>query len=99
LQLAHVIFEHYYADYNAAFPEWPLTPALANYTRFPATGSPYTDAANWNGLTPQDKETVNRILVNYGKAMEAYLRKLVSRHAPFDRFVAGDDHAISQDAK
>ena len=26
LQLAHVIFEHYRNDYNAAFPEWPLDP-------------------------------------------------------------------------
>ena len=48
LQLAHVIFEHYRTDYNAAFPEWPLDPALADYDRFPATGSPYTDVANWN---------------------------------------------------
>ena len=46
-----------------------------------------------------DKEIVNRILVNYGKAIEAYLRKLVSRDAPFDRFVAGDRDAISRDAK
>ena len=99
LQLAHVIFEHYNADYSAAFPDWPLDPALANYSRFPATGSPYTDTANWNSLSAQDKETVNRILVNYGKAMEAYLRKLVSRNAPFDRFVAGDSNAISQDAQ
>lgn len=99
LQLAHVIFEHYYADYTAAFPEWPLPSALADYSRFPATGSPYTDTANWNSLTAQDKETVNRILVNYGKAMEAYLRKLVSRNAPFDRFAAGDGNAISQDAQ
>jgi cytochrome c peroxidase len=99
LQLAHVIFEHYRTDYNVAFPEWPLDPALANYSRFPATGSPYTDTANWNGLSAGDKEIINRILVNYGKAIEAYLRKLVSRNAPFDRYVAGDDHAISQDAK
>lgn len=99
LQVAHVIFEHYHNDYTAAFPEWPLDPALANYSRFPATGSPYTDTGNWNSLNPQDKETVNRILVNYGKAMEAYLRKLVSRNAPFDRFVAGDSNAISQDAR
>src|SRR5215831_11511282 len=99
LQLAHVIFEHYRQDYNAAFPEWPLDPALANYQRFPATGSPYTDIANWNSLSRADKEIVNRVLVNYGKAIEAYLRKLISRNAPFDRFVAGDDNAISQDAK
>jgi cytochrome c peroxidase len=99
LQLAHVILEHYRDEYNKAFPEWPLNPALADRKRFPATGSPYTDTANWNGLSAADKEIVNRVLVNYGKAIEAYLRKLLSRNAPFDRFVAGDHDAISRDAK
>ena len=99
LQLAHVLFEHYRDDYNAAFPDWPLDKGLANYHRFPATGSPYTDTANWNSLSPQDKEIINRILVNYGKAIEAYLRKLVSRNAPFDRYVAGQSDAISNEAK
>jgi cytochrome c peroxidase len=99
LQLAHVVFEHYRDDYNEAFPEWPLNPALADYSRFPATGSPYTDTANWNSLSAGDKEIINRILVNYGKAIEAYLRKLVSRNAPFDRYVAGQGDAISQEAK
>jgi len=99
LQLAHVIFEHYRDDYNDAFPEWLLPSALSNYKRFPPTGSPYTDTANWNSLSPNDKEIINRILVNYGKAIEAYLRKLVSRNAPFDRYVAGDRDAISMKAK
>ncbi len=99
LQLAHVIFDHYRDDYNNAFPEFSLDPGLANRTRFPATGSPYTDRASWNSLNPGDKEIINRILVNYGKAIEAYLRKLVSRNAPFDRFVAGDRNAISREAK
>lgn len=99
LQLAHVIFEHYRVDYNRAFPEWPLNPALADTKRFPATGSPYTDKANWDGLSAGDKEIVNRVLANYGKAIEAYLRRLVSRNAPFDRYVAGRRDAISTDAK
>jgi cytochrome c peroxidase len=99
LQLAHVIFEHYRDEYNDAFPEWPLDPGLADFKRFPATGSPYTDTANWNSLNKGDKEIINRILVNYGKAIEAYLRKLVSRDAPFDRFVAGNNRAISHEAK
>jgi cytochrome c peroxidase len=99
LQLAHVIFEHYRDDYDNAFPDWSLDPGLADYQRFPATGSPYTDPANWNSLSPADKEIINRILVNYGKAIEAYLRKLVSRNAPFDRYVAGDPDAISPQAK
>src|SRR5215471_12172095 len=62
LQLAHVIFEHYHTEYNVAFPEWPLDPALANYSRFPATGSPYTDVANWTSVSAADKEIVNRVL-------------------------------------
>jgi cytochrome c peroxidase len=99
LQLAHVIFEHYRADYNRAFPEWPLNPALSDYKRFPATGSPYTDKANWDGLSAADKEIVNRVLANYGKAIEAYLRKLVSRNAPLDRYVAGEGNAISAEAR
>src|SRR3954465_8082079 len=70
LQLAHVIFEHYHAAYDAAFPRGPPDPGLADYPRFPATGSPYTDAANWNGLSPADQQIVNRVLANYGKAME-----------------------------
>lgn len=99
LQLAHVIFDHYRDDYNDAFRDFPLDPGLADLSRFPATGSPYTDTANWNSLSPADKEIVNRVLVNYGKAIEAYLRKLVSRNAPFDRYVAGDHDAINQQAK
>ena len=99
LQLAHVIVNHYRREYNDAFPEWPLDPGLADQQRFPPTGSPYTDAANWNSLSASDKEIVNRVLANYGKAIEAYLRKLVSRDAPFDRFVAGHRDAISHEAK
>src|SRR5215472_1090897 len=99
LQLAHVIFEHYHDDYDAAFPDWPLPAVLSNFQRFPATGSPYTDTANWNSLSPGDKDIVDRILTNYGKAMEAFERTLISKNAPFDRFVAGDDGAISNEAK
>ena len=99
LQLAHVIYDHYRDDYNAAFPDWPLNAALADTKRFPPTGSPSTDVANWKSLSAADQEIVNRVLANYGKAIEAYLRKLVSRDAPFDRFVAGDSKALSESAK
>jgi len=99
LQLAHLIFDHYHDLYEAAFPDWPLDPAISDLSRFPATGSPFTDVDNWNGMSDGDRETINRVLANYGKGMEAYLRTLVSRDAPFDRYVAGDRHAISTHAK
>lgn len=97
LQLAHLIFDHYHAEYTAAFPGWPLDPGLSDFTRFPATGLP--GQPSFDGMTPGDQEIVNRILANYGKAMEAYLRTLRSRNAPFDKFVDGHDHAISHSAK
>jgi cytochrome c peroxidase len=50
-------------------------------------------------MTPGDQEIINRIFVNYGKAIEAYLRTLISRDAPFDRFISGCDDAISNSAK
>jgi cytochrome c peroxidase len=99
LQLIHLIADHYSAEYNAAFgADWPL-PDISDLSRFPATGSPFTDVDNWNGMAPADQEVINRALANYGKAMEAFLRTLVSRNAPFDQYVAGNKNAISNDAK
>jgi cytochrome c peroxidase len=44
-------------------------------------------------------ETRAQLLTNVGYALEAYQRRLISRNAPFDRYVAGDDGAISQRAR
>jgi cytochrome c peroxidase len=49
-------------------------------------------------MVAADKLIIDRIYANYGKAIAAYLRTLVSRNAPFDRFVAGDHAAISASA-
>ena len=40
-------------------------------------------------MSEQDREAVNRIFANLGKAIAAYERKLVSRRSPFDRFAEG----------
>lgn len=44
-------------------------------------------------------EPGDRAFANVGKAVAAYLRTLVARDAPFDRYVAGDPAAISAGAK
>jgi len=101
LQVAHMLYAKYRTEYDATFPV-PLDPALdptaTDAARFPATGRPKQgtepDGA-WEGMTDADRGIVNRIYANYGKALAAYMRKLVSRNAPFDRFVAGDHGAIS----
>ena len=50
-------------------------------------------------MTAADRLIANRIYANFGKAIAAYVRTLVSRNAPFDRYVAGDRTAISDSAK
>lgn len=100
LRVAHVLFEEHRAEYDAIFDP-DLDPALdsraPDAARFPAQGKPGDDA--WAGMAPDDQAIVNVIYANFGKAMAAYLRLLVSRDAPFDRYVAGDRGAIGEGAK
>lgn len=99
LRLAHVIHDKYRDEYNAIFP--PLDPALdpdsPEAERFPPDGRPGSPA--WQGMAPADQAHVTEIMVNFGKALHAYQRRLISRDAPFDRYVAGDFTAISASAK
>jgi len=93
LQLAHLVFDHYRSDYEAVFG--PL-PDLSNSQRFPATGKP--GFGDFDAMAPQDKDAVNRVLANLGKAIAAYERRLVSTSfAPsaFDRMLAGDATAMT----
>ncbi len=97
LQLAHAMFDRYRQDYEAVFG--PLDPAIgSDAARFPAAGKP--KAANaadgmWEMMAAADRDKVTRILVNFGKALQAYTRKLVSRNSRLDRFVAGETTALT----
>jgi cytochrome c peroxidase len=106
--LVHLVFDHYRSDYEAIFG--PMPGALADTGRFPAQARPRlgNESLNqltqpwitaWNGMSAADQLTANTIYVNACKAIAAYLRLLVSRNAPFDRYVAGDEIAISVAAK
>lgn len=109
LELAHILYDNYREEYNEVFPE-PLPEALAadhpEADRFPASGRPMNfwedageDPGPYESMTAEDQEIVTRILVNYGKAVQAYERVLMSRNAPFDKYMAGDDQAISDSAQ
>jgi cytochrome c peroxidase len=106
LQLVHAVYNKYKSDYNAAFTP-PLDPALdptaSDASRFPPAGKPKASATApngpWESMTATDQATVNRIMTNLGKALQAYLRQLTSRNAPFDQYVAGNHNAISTQAK
>jgi cytochrome c peroxidase len=106
LQIAHLLWNKYKADYDAIFPvplDVALDPAAADAARFPASGKPKAAATDpdgaWEGMADADRAIVNRIFANYGKAIAAYMRLYVTRNAPFDKYVAGDKSALLADAK
>ena len=97
-----MLYTYYRAEYNAVFDD-PLPDALSatapDADRFPPSCKPGATGSGWETMTAADQRTVNLIMANQGKAVAAYEFKLVSRNAPFDRYVAGDTEAISASAK
>src|SRR6185295_6684350 len=84
----------------------PLDPALdplaPDAARFPAQGKPKSGTAPdgpWEAMAAADRDIINQIAANAGKAIEAYERLLVSGNAPIDRYIGGDHAALSPAAK
>lgn len=93
-QYAHIINQHYKVDYEAVFGSLP---ELEDTSRFPLEGKP--GDLQYENMSEPDKIAINTIFSNIGKSLDAYQRLLISRDAPFDRYVAGDEEAISHEAK
>ncbi len=70
-------------------------PDVESKRRFPPEARPVPEredsTANraWESMAPADRERVNRTFSNLTKAIAAYQRELISREAPFDRYVEG----------
>jgi len=107
LRYAHVLWDKYRDEYDAAFPAAPLDPALDSMhpeaLRFPPAGKPkaaMTDPDGaWELMAAPDRRLVNQIMANVGKATEAYERQLISRGSPFEQYVEGDHLALEPAAK
>jgi cytochrome c peroxidase len=82
---------HCHVDYEALPGDWARPPRPED--------DPEESTSSWSQLTAAEQDAVNRTYANYGKALEAYLRRLRSGPTPFDAFVAGDPDAISESAK
>jgi cytochrome c peroxidase len=111
LYAANHAFTHYRADYERLFGAMPplddtsrFPPLAANETGCrrlddracptPMRGAP-GDGAEYDGLSPEDQEAVTRVVANLGKAMGAYQRKLTCGPSRFDRWMHGDESALS----
>jgi len=70
-------------------------PALEEGERFPAAARPVADDPEhpenvaWESMGEADREAVDVVFANMGKALAAFQRKIVSRHSRFDEFVEG----------
>lgn len=91
LQVAHVIAGDatLAAQYRGLFGELP---ELGKPERFALTGGPRSqradDQLNWWQMQSADREQINRIFANVGKSIAAFVGTIVTKDAPFDRFVA-----------
>jgi cytochrome c peroxidase len=89
-QYAHIIHDdpEYRAAYEAIFGPMP---DLSDEGRFPAGAGPVDDpelAAAWEGMNPADREVINQVYANMGKAIAAYERKIMPGTSDFDAYVA-----------
>lgn len=84
---AHLIIDHYRQDYEALFGPLPRI----THTTCPPIATPLSDNPRarqaWERMTPEVKEAVNRIYANIGKAIEAYVRRIIPTPSRFDRYV------------
>ena len=84
---AHIITDKYRKEYEEIFGTLPKIdhkscPPKAS----PGTGNPAA-LRLWKAMKPEDREAVNRIYANIGKAISAYVRQILPQPAPFDRYV------------
>jgi cytochrome c peroxidase len=103
LDVVHLLWNKYRTEYDAAFDtplDAALDPQATDASRFPVSGKPKAAASDpdgaWEMMAAGDRAIANAIYVNYGKALQAYMRKLVSGNSPFDRWIAGDSTALSE---
>ncbi|HSK89463.1 MAG TPA: cytochrome c peroxidase [Anaerolineales bacterium] len=81
---AHLIAEFYADEYTALFGPLP------DLSDLPRNAGPIADseaAANWEAMSPEEKEAVTRIYVNIGKSIAAYERQLNPGESRFDQYV------------
>lgn len=112
--LALRVFMKHRAEYEAMvgklLPDFEAKETVNNKYVYPRHGSPTFAKGCWYGaptcddmvsLAPSEavRKDINEIFVNAGKALGAYMRRLRSADAAYDRWLAGDISAMSASAQ
>lgn len=84
---AYIISKYYRKEYENLFGPLPefMEDAFPQHAR-PALDDPEALKA-WVLMTPDQREEVNKVYVNMGKSIAAFVRTIVPQPSPFDRYV------------
>lgn len=87
--LAKAVATRHRARYEATFG---ALPELSDARRFPRGATPHeghpTERKNaWASMSERDRDVIDTIFANVGRALEAYERRLEFSPSPFDRYV------------
>jgi cytochrome c peroxidase len=96
VQYVRLLATHYRVDYERVFGALPELSGLPEHAS-PNGPDALRDA--WNGMSPEQQESVNHAFANLGKAIAAYERKLQPGVSRFDRYVDAileDDRAAAR---
>jgi len=84
---AYIISKYYREEYESLFGPIPeITEDKWPQEARPAKNDPIALKA-WVLMNPEQREVVNRIYVNMGKSIAAFVRTIVPEPSPFDRYV------------
>ncbi len=83
---AYIISKYYRAEYEEIFGTLPdfMEDSFPQHAR-PALDDPDALKA-WVLMTHEQRDEVNRVYVNMGKAIAAFVRTIIPQPAPFDRY-------------
>ena len=86
-KVVSLVIEHYRQKYEEIFGAAPdITEKNCPSNATPVSGDPLS-RAEWEGMNPADRETVNIMFSNTGKVLAAYMRLVVPTPSRFDRYV------------
>ncbi len=83
-KVAYHLERNYREEYEAVFGTMPALFDDQGEPLAPEDAMP--GAASWDALSPELQTDINTIYANFGKAIAAYERRIVSRNSRFDRF-------------
>lgn len=96
LGIAHTLYKQplYKSRYEALFGDMP---DLADTARFPAQGKP--GDPRFDDMAQEDRDAINLVAANLGKALEAYMRKVATGPSLLDDYLSGEVDALEPAAR